>query len=95
LATLDLWDPNQNVLAPGLTFVDVPADHWANLWIEEMWWDNLTDGCRTEMAGPFVWINYFCPADPVTRGQMAKFILTAAEHNFVTQWVWPVLAPER
>jgi len=88
------WDVNQNVLAPGLEFVDVPADHWANLWIEEMAFDGLTDGCRTEMSG-LAFIHYYCPDDSVTRGQMAKFILTAVMWDVTTQWNWPVLAPER
>jgi len=88
------WDPSQNVLAPGIWFVDVPADHWANLWVEEMRNDGLTNGCRTEMSG-VSFIHYYCPADPVTRGQMAKFILTAVMDDLTTQWNWPVLAPER
>jgi len=90
LADPDLWDPSQNVLAPGNTFKDVPAGHWANLWIEEMWFDGLTSGCTYEQNNWF-----FCPEDNVTRGQMAKFILTALQTDAATQAFWPVLAPER
>jgi len=90
---LDLWDPSQNVLAPGSTFIDVPAGHWANLWIEEMNFDGLTSGCTYGVYDPGV--RYFCPADDVTRGQMAKFILTALQTDGATRGFWPVLAPER
>ena len=89
----DLWDPNQNVLAAGNTFFDVPANHWANLWIEEMAFDQLTDGCTYGVYNPGV--RYYCPEDSVTRGQMAKFIITALQTDLATQWNWPVLAPER
>jgi len=87
------WNPSQNVLAPGSTFIDVPAGHWANLWIEEMFFDNLTSGCTYGVYDPGV--RYYCPADDVTRGQMAKFILTALQTNAATQGFWPILAPER
>ena len=89
----DLWDPNQNVLAPGETFIDVPAGHWANLWIEEMDFDNLTSGCTYGVYDPGV--RYFCPEDDVTRGQMAKFIVTALFDDPDIQGFWPILAPER
>lgn len=84
------WDQNQNVFNPGMTFVDVPMDHWANIWIEELFWDGLTLGCRRDQIN--LW---FCPEDSVTRGQMAKFIMSAHQTDAVTQAFWPVLAPEK
>jgi len=87
----DNWDENINVLSPGFTFIDVPADHWANLWIEEMFWDGLTMGCTRDNLNL-----YFCPEDDVTRGQMAKFMMTALLGQAAdSQSFWPVLAPER
>jgi len=90
-AAADDWDENINVLSPGFTFIDVPADHWANLWIEELFWDGLTMGCTRDNLNL-----YFCPDDDVTRGQMAKFMMTALLGQAGdAQAFWPVLAPER
>jgi hypothetical protein len=90
-AAADDWDENINVLSPGFTFIDVPADHWANLWIEELFWDGLTMGCTRDNLN-----FYFCPDDDVTRGQMAKFMMTALLGQAGdAQAFWPVLAPER
>lgn len=49
-------------------FTDVPASYWAASWIEQLAADGITGGCG---AG-----NY-CPALPVTRDQMAVFLLRA------------------
>jgi hypothetical protein len=54
--------------APGQTFADVPPDHWAYDWIEALAADGITSGCGTD---PLV----YCPDDPVTRAQMAVFLL--------------------
>ena len=53
--------------ASGL-FADVPADHPFAAWIEELFNRGITGGCGTAPAR-------FCPADPVTRGQLAVFLL--------------------
>jgi hypothetical protein len=53
--------------ASGL-FNDVPADHWAAPWIEQLVAEGLTGGCGN---------NNFCPNQPVTRAQMAVFLVAA------------------
>jgi len=88
------WDENLNVTTPGTIFIDVPSGNWAAWWIDELWVDGLTEGCRTEMSG-FAFIHYFCPDDPVTRGQMAKFVVSAFATPANIQDGWPILAPER
>jgi hypothetical protein len=61
------------------TFADVPATHWAYGYVERLadaasWGGNPpTGGCRVEGT-----TKYFCPNDPVTREQMAKFLCIAA-----------------
>jgi hypothetical protein len=85
------WDTNLNILAPGDTFVDVPLDHWANIWIEELYYDGLTSGCKVIFPGGE---RYYCPFDPVTRGQMARFIVGAMLVPEDVQGFWPVLSPE-
>jgi YVTN family beta-propeller protein len=52
----------------GAVFADVPLSYWAVNWIEKLYADGITAGCG---AG-----NY-CPEDPVTRAQMAIFLLRA------------------
>lgn len=54
--------------ANGAVFVDIPANYWAAGWIEQLAAEGITSGCG---AG-----NY-CPDSPVTREQMAVFILRA------------------
>lgn len=56
--------------ATGNVFVDVPADHWAAAWIEQLFNDGITGGCGN--------LN-FCPKAVVTRDQMAVFLLRAKE----------------
>jgi len=82
------------VVTPGTIFVDVGADHWANWWIDEMALDGLTTGCLTEMSG-VSWIHWYCPNGLVTRGQMAKFIVSGFATVGAIQGNWPILAPER
>jgi len=84
------FDTNINVITPGAVFVDVPAGHWALAWIDELWADFLTNGCRVSGVD-----TYFCPEDSVTRGQMAKFIVSGELTGPQIQTFWPVLAPER
>ena len=88
------FDTDFNVITPGTIFVDVPAGNWAAFWTDEMAWDQLTEGCRTEMSG-FAFIHYYCPNEPVTRGQMAKFIVRGKYISDTIQDGWPILAPER
>ena len=52
--------------ATGTAFVDVPVTYWAAPWIEQLQRDGITSGCSPD---------HFCPDDPVTRAQMAKFLV--------------------
>jgi len=52
------------------SFNDVPADHQFFQFIEALRASGITDGCQ---ASPPL----FCPGDPLTRGQMAKFLARA------------------
>jgi hypothetical protein len=56
--------------ATGLIFADVPLSYWAVNWIEKLFWDGITSGC-----GIFPLV--YCPDNPVTRAQMAIFLLRA------------------
>jgi hypothetical protein len=49
-------------------FEDVPTDHWAAAWIERLAAEGITAGCSTS---PLL----YCPATPVTRDQMAVFLV--------------------
>jgi hypothetical protein len=49
-------------------FADVPPDHPFAEWIEQLAQDGITGGCATSPPR-------FCPDDPVSRAQMAVFIL--------------------
>ena len=51
-------------------FNDVPATRWAANWIEQFYHDGITSGCSTSPL-------QYCPDDPVTRDQMAIFLLRA------------------
>lgn len=50
-------------------FTDVPANYWAASFIEQLRNDGITTGCA---PGPA-----FCPGNPVTRAEMAVFLLRA------------------
>jgi Beta-propeller repeat/S-layer homology domain len=54
----------------GSVFEDVPDAYWAMNWIEQLYADGITGGCGTD---PLT----YCPEDPVTRAQMAVFLLRA------------------
>ena len=54
--------------APTGTFQDVPPDHWAYSYIETLYDSGVTGGCSST---PLL----YCPASPVTRAQMAVFLL--------------------
>jgi len=49
-------------------FTDVPADYWAAKWIEQLAVESITSGCGG---------GNYCPEDPVTRAQMAIFLVRA------------------
>jgi hypothetical protein len=54
--------------ASGTIFSDVAASDFAADWIEELYAEGITGGCAT---GPL----RYCPNNPITRGQMAAFLL--------------------
>ena len=47
-------------------FVDVPANYWAAAFIKQLAAEGITSGCGG---------GYYCPENPVTRAQMAVFLL--------------------
>ncbi len=57
-------------VSKGARFVDVPTEHWAWAYVESLYNAGVTSGCYTEPP-------YFCPANRVTRAQMAVFLLRA------------------
>jgi hypothetical protein len=61
--------------ATGEVFNDVPADHMFVKWIEQLYAEGITGGCGGE--------NY-CPDTPVSRDQMAVFLLRAKHGNAFT-----------
>jgi S-layer homology domain len=70
------WQSSSNIeldLTAPPSFADVPSDHWAWSWIERLYAAGITGGCGT---APLV----YCPEDPVTRAQMAVFLLRS-EHG--------------
>ncbi|PKN92527.1 MAG: hypothetical protein CVU44_15450 [Chloroflexi bacterium HGW-Chloroflexi-6] len=52
--------------ASGTMFGDVPANHWAAAWIEQLAVEGITGGCGS---------GNYCPESPVTRAQMAVFLV--------------------
>jgi predicted extracellular nuclease len=54
--------------ASGTMFDDVPSGYWAAAWIEAMANEGITGGCGG---------GNFCPSNPVTRAEMAVFLVTA------------------
>jgi hypothetical protein len=52
----------------GLIFTDVPVDFWASKWIEQLADEGITSGCAPGL---------YCPNNPITRAQMAIFLLRA------------------
>jgi hypothetical protein len=52
------------------TFADVPPGHVFAGWIEQLAREGITGGCQTQPA-------LYCPDDPVTRAQMAVFMVRA------------------
>ena len=54
--------------ASGTIFTDVAASDFAADWIEELYAEGITGGCATSPLR-------YCPNNPITRGQMAAFLL--------------------
>ncbi len=52
--------------ATGAVFADVSADYWSAAWIEQLAAEGITGGCGN---------GNFCPNAPVTRAQMAVFLV--------------------
>lgn len=57
-----------NYVPPKATgvFLDVPTDYWAADWIDELATEGITGGCGN---------GNYCPTTPVTRDQMAVFLM--------------------
>jgi hypothetical protein len=47
-------------------FDDVPLNYWVAHWIEQLATEGITSGCVE---------NNYCPEEPVTRAQMAVFLV--------------------
>lgn len=54
--------------ATGTVFADVPANHWAARWIEQLFNEGISGGCGG---------GNFCPNQFVNRAQMSVFLVTA------------------
>jgi hypothetical protein len=65
------WSRVVTAPPPTPTFSDVPATHIFRKWIEALAVSGITGGCD---AGPPA---RYCPAEPITRGQMAVFVAQA------------------
>ena len=64
--TTDAGNASRSVIGQGQTFSDVPPNHPFWTWIEALFAAGITGGCGG---------GNYCPDDPVTRGQMAVFLL--------------------
>lgn len=54
--------------ATGRVFFDVPANYWAAAWIEQLYADGITTGCRAGL---------YCPDENILRSEMAAFLVRA------------------
>ena len=70
--TFAITGPFVETFTPPPVFADVPAGHWARPWIEALYAAGVTGGCG---ANPLL----YCPEAPVTREQMAVFLLRSKE----------------
>jgi hypothetical protein len=66
-------------IGDGSGFGDVPPDYWAAAWIKQLAAEGITTGCGG---------SNFCPDQPVTRAQMAVFLLRS---NYGTSYIPPGL----
>jgi hypothetical protein len=62
-------------IATGTIFNDIPSNHWAGAWIEQLYAEGITGGCGN---------GNYCPNTLVTREQMAIFLLRAKYGNTYT-----------
>ncbi|MBI5842522.1 MAG: S-layer homology domain-containing protein [Chloroflexi bacterium] len=53
-------------IGAGTGFTDVPSDYWAAVWIKQLAAESITGGCGS---------GNYCPDSPVTRAQMAVFLV--------------------
>jgi hypothetical protein len=53
-------------IGAGTGFGDIPPDYWAAAWIKQLAAEGITSGCGN---------GNYCPEHPVTRAQMAVFLL--------------------
>ena len=58
-------------------FNDVPLNHWAVRWIEQLAAEGITNGCGSS--------NY-CPDTPIDRAQMAVFLVRAFDMPAAPEW---------
>jgi len=56
-------------------FADVPVNYWAAAWIKQLAAEGVTSGCQ---------VGLYCPESPVTRAQMAIFLLRAKHGSAYT-----------
>jgi hypothetical protein len=56
--------------ASGNLFADVDLSNWAAAWIEQLYSDGITTGCEDNPLS-------YCPGNPVSRAEMAIFLLRA------------------
>jgi serine protease len=68
LRGIHIGTPNYTppAIGAGSGFGDVPADYWAATWIKQLAAEGITAGCGS---------GNYCPEHPVTRAQMAVFLL--------------------
>lgn len=66
--TLSSGETKTWVLHIGDSFTDVPENFWTYTFIETLYHNGVTDGCGPDL---------YCPANDVTRAQMAVFIAKA------------------
>jgi hypothetical protein len=58
-------------------FTDVPLNYWSAAWIEQLAVEGITSGCSVSPK-------QYCPTTPVTRDQMAVFLLKASHGTSYT-----------
>lgn len=72
-----VWEDTRNgnrdiffseVATPLPAFDDIPSDYWAYDWVIALAASGITSGCSTSPP-------LYCPEDPVTRAQMAVFLV--------------------
>jgi len=54
------------------TFIDVPCSSTWAPWVDQLYAEHLTEGCRNDVG-----ILFFCPNQPTTRGQASVFLTRA------------------